>query len=654
MSIIRSFTSLLVLLIVFSVNSQAQDKIAADAKIFGKLPEYQNLKISPDGTKILMFQNYQGRKILVTRSLTDPNAKQNGIPPFENQEFIWARWANNERILAGVRFAARGNFRELRDDVLSVDTVETRLISMKWDGEDALNPIRQNTKRRRQSQIQANVVDMLRDEPNHVLVGLDYHEQFERGVYKIDIRSDKLPRRVVKGRPVIQSWYSDSDGIVRFGQGETDRQGSLKAREVAYYRKSEDSPWITLYDFDSIKEDIPYYFEGFTDDPNIIYVTKNDENGRSSAYTYNVDTNEFLEKIVSNDQYDIVNLMFTDEGEISGYTFYDKQPRMVFLIDKYQKDLDLYHRSFPNKSINMRSSTKDEKKEIIEVTSPTEPGTYYIHDKDKNSIEMIAYNYQEVDIEKLSEMTPITYEARDGLEIPGYLSLPKEEEPKNLPTIILPHGGPFARDNWRFDWWVQYLTAQGYAVLQMNYRGSTGYGERFFKMGFHEWGRKMIEDINDGTKWMIEQGYTDPDRICIAGGSYGGYAALQAVVKDQSLYKCSVAMSPVANLVSFVNYYDDFGNTNSYLDYIKSDEYSIEEGSPAHNMDKINIPVILFHGKLDRSVRVGQSQYFYEAMKEKNKDIKYIEWEEGDHFFSKENDRIQFLEEMGRFLKKHL
>ena len=110
----------------------------------------------------------------------------------------------------------------------------------------------------------------------------------------------------------------------------------------------------------------------------------------------------------------------------------------------------------------------------------------------------------------------------------------------------------------------------------------------------------------------------------------------------------------MANLVSFVNYYDEFGNTNSYLDYIKSDEYSIEEGSPAHNVDKINIPVMLFHGKLDRSVRVGQSQYFYEAMKEKNKDIKYIEWEEGDHYFSREKDRIQFLEEMGRFLKKHL
>lgn len=639
--------------IFFVVPTYSQDQISIAAKAFGKLPEIRSLDISPDGTKILMMQNYQGRKILVTRLLADPDAPQNGIPPLENQEFLWARWASNDRIIAGIRFAYMNKI-DTYGGLYVYGTTETRLISMDWKGDDPVNPIKLNSKRIRQSQIQDRVVDFLKDDPEYILVQLDYHKQNEPGVYKVDITKTRKPKRIVTGRRTIKGWSTDHNNIVRFGAGTTDRRGSNAMRYVANYRMTEKSKWITLFDLDMIKVDPPFDFAGFSKDPTIIYVIKNDEFGRRAGFTYDVTTKTFIEKIINVDGYDISNIYVNDEGELDYYTYYDKQPRIVFLDNKKQKLLELLHRTFPNSSINFNSRTKDENTVIFEVTSPTEPGTYYIFDQESRKMEMLGYNYQTVDVEKLSQMMPITYAARDGLDIPGYLSLPTGGNGKNLPTVILPHGGPFARDNWRFDFWTQFLTNQGYAVLQMNYRGSTGYGNAYKDMGKHQWGGKMIDDINDGAKWMIEQGYADADRVCIVGASYGGYAALQSVIKDQSIYKCSVAFAPVANLKNRVQYYKDFGDTRSYIDYIVSDEYTLEEASPSFNLDKLNVPVLLIHGVEDRSVRVSQSQFFYSNMKRAGKDIKYIEWEDGDHFLSKEKHRIEFLEEIGRFLKKHL
>ncbi|MCC3859623.1 alpha/beta hydrolase family protein [Pseudemcibacter aquimaris] len=646
----KVFLSFVFLSLTLINSSQAQDEIAQLAQAFGKLPEIKDIDISPDGTKLLMLQNYQGRTILVTRSLTEPNAQPNGIPPFENQEFTWTRWASDDRILAGIRFP----YTNRNVFIGSYGTYETRLISMDWTGENPVNPVRINPDRSRQSQIQDNIIDILEDDPEHVLMQLDYDEQYVPYVYKVNIMDTSKPTRVVRGRDIIDFWETDSNNVVRYGEGTSDRQGSSAMRHVAWYRKSEDSGWETVFDLNMIEERAPFQFEGFSQDPSIIYVTANDENNRSAAYTYNVDTKEFVEKIASVEGYDISSVYVNEKDELEFFTYYDIQPRIHYFDEEKQKLLELLKKTFPGTSINFHGESKDENIVVFETTSPTEPGTFYLFNKSERKMEMLGYNYTEVNVEQLSEMQPITYQARDGLTIPGYLSLPKGGESKNLPTVIMPHGGPLARDNWGFDYWVQFLTAQGYAVLQMNFRGSTGYGDDYREMGRHQWAGKMIHDINDGAKWMVEQGYANPDRMCIVGGSYGGYAALQAIVDDQSIYKCSVAFAPVTNLENRVRYYNDFGDTNDYIDYMRSNDYTLDEASPSKNVDKINVPVLLVHGVDDRSVRVSQSQFFYENMKSRDKDIKYIEWEDGDHFLSQQKHRVEFLEEMGRFLKEHL
>ena len=188
----------------------------------------------------------------------------------------------------------------------------------------------------------------------------------------------------------------------------------------------------------------------------------------------------------------------------------------------------------------------------------------------------------------------------------------------------------------------------------MNFRGSLGYGEEFRELGNQEWGGKMLDDINDATKWAINRGFADPNRICIGGASYGGYAALQAVVKDASLYKCSISFAPVTDLNTFLDSLKDAVGYQSYIDYVQSDELSYNDISPIKNIDHLNVPVLLMHGTDDANVPVVQSRYFYKKMKDAGKNISYIEFENGDHSLSDQNYRVQFLKEIETFLKKYL
>jgi dipeptidyl aminopeptidase/acylaminoacyl peptidase len=235
--------------------------------------------------------------------------------------------------------------------------------------------------------------------------------------------------------------------------------------------------------------------------------------------------------------------------------------------------------------------------------------------------------------------------------IPGYLTLPKGAEVKNLPTIILPHGGPFARDSWGYDYWSQFLAAQGYAVLQMNYRGSSDYNYDFSDKGKGEYAGKMITDINDGAKWMIEKGYTDPKRVCIVGWSYGGYAALKAPLVDKDLYKCSVAGAAVAD----VGRQKRESNARAYYRrYIDSSEASYAEMSPINYVEDYNIPLLVVHGKRDHQVNYAHSVDMVDALKSAGKDVRFVTLENETHYLDKEKSRIIFLSEMEKFLAKHL
>tara|TARA_R110002096_G_scaffold416576_2_gene619464 strand:- start:312278 stop:313987 length:1710 start_codon:yes stop_codon:yes gene_type:complete len=568
---------------------------------------------------------------------------------------MWAKWTSNDRILAGVSFEDRVNVSSNLTYIYNVDASMTRLVAMRWDGEDPVNPVPLVKKRILQPQFQANVIDFLEDDPDHVLMQMDVDEMNIVGVQKIDVRRrSKIFERVIRGREVIRSWKTDKDNIVRYGEGVSNKNRQLKVRSVADYRRTEDTSWFYLYDVDLNKEDIPFKFVAFTDDPNVIYILKPAENGNNSLYTYNVNTKQTEALIAGSDDYEIEFVKLDEDGKPEWYRYNAEKPGIGYLTDDGKRLDAIFKKNFPNKYVSINSKSRDNNKIVFKVSASNDPGTYYLLDINAGKIEMLNYIYQEVNVDTLSQMKPVSYEARDGLNIPGYLSLPNGNENKKLPTVIFPHWGPAIRDTLRFNYIAQFLTSQGYAVLQMNYRGSTGYGKAYEKLGDHQWGNKMLEDINDGTTWMIEQGYADPDRICIFGDTYGGYAALQSIVKDQSLYKCSIAHAPITDLETYRETRRNYTNFRAHMNYIESEEYDLHQASPANNVDKINIPVLLMHSEKDRRVRVRQSQGFESKMKAAGKEIEFVHWKEGNNFLSGQVQRVDFLRQTGLFLEKHL
>lgn len=645
----RKFSLIIISLFFVQSHAFAQD-IDVLAEAFGTLPELSNIELSPDGKKLLMFQNVDGNIILVTRSLEDLTSPMNGFP-MENGKYAWARWISNEEIIAGISYTDKskgGTFFGMAYGMASVD----------WQGDEATLIADPNIKYgQRYPLYDLRLVDILEDDPDHILIQIAGEGNPQRGwkrdVYKRNIRTQRM-EPYHKGIRTIKRWVTDNNHQVRVGCGRGNTIRMRDGRDIAHYRKTVDSPWIELYDYvisyglgfeKEDQEERPFAFESFSPDPNKIYVTKENDNSNRGLYLYDLDTKQF-EEIVSHDKYDLWGFEFDDDYNFEGYRYDGGQGKLIRVGERGERLGRIFDKSFPDSIVTIVSESDDRTIIVIKVTSPLDPGTFYLFNSKENKIEMLGYNYQKVDVDNLSDMTPVSYKARDGLEIPSYLSLPKGSDGKNLPTLIMPHGGPLAHDARRFDWWVQFLTSQGYAVLQPNYRGSTGYGDDFTKKGFFEWGRKMLEDINDGAKWMINQGYADPNNMCIVGWSYGGYAALQAVVKDQSLYKCSVAMAPVTDLDKEFEYI--------WTNFVESKDWTFDEASPADNIDKINIPVLLMQGDVDASVEAEHTRVFFRKMERRGKDIKYIEYENENHYLENQANRQNFLSETGAFLKKHI
>nr|HPJ54220.1 S9 family peptidase [Flavobacteriales bacterium] len=288
-----------------------------------------------------------------------------------------------------------------------------------------------------------------------------------------------------------------------------------------------------------------------------------------------------------------------------------------------------------------------------------DPGQYYFYDAAADDLQEVATPYPWLYPSQLAEMRPIQYTSRDGLTIHGYLTLPQGREPKALPVVVNPHGGPWARDEWGYNPEVQMLANRGYAVLQMNFRGSTGYGRKFWEASFKQWGRAMQDDITDGVNWLIDQGIADPDRIAIYGGSYGGYATLAGITFTPELYACAVDYVGVSNLFTFMRTIPPYWKP--YLDMMHemvgdpaTDSVMMAAASPVFHVDKIQVPLFIAQGANDPRVVKAESDQVVEALKERGVDVEYMVKDDEGHGFRKEENRFDFYGAMESFLDEHI
>ena len=318
--------------------------------------------------------------------------------------------------------------------------------------------------------------------------------------------------------------------------------------------------------------------------------------------------------------------------------------------------------AFRDKRVQLRSWSHDMRQLVVFTEGAGDPGTFQLVDLDRRTAEIIGGTYP-LTPEQVGEIRPVSYPAADGMTIPGYLTLPPGvTEPRGLPLVVLPHGGPAARDYLGFDWWAQGLASRGYAVLQPNFRGSDGLGRAHLEAGYGEWGRKMQTDLSDGVRWLAEQGIIDPARVCIVGASYGGYAALAGPTLDNGVYRCAVSVSGVSDLRRMVQWSaEQSGRRNSpvvrywnrFMGAERLGDRTLDQTSPAMQAARADAPILLLHGRDDTVVPFEQSRIMAEALARAGKPYELIELSGEDHWLSRAETRRRMLAETVRFLEQH-
>lgn len=389
-------------------------------------------------------------------------------------------------------------------------------------------------------------------------------------------------------------------------------------------------------------------------DLNVVYGFDRHE-GRLALFKVALDGSMKRELVLADPNVDVDRLIrIGRQRRVVGASFATER-RQAVMFDPALKKLSVaLGKALPNlPKVAFIDATTDESKLLLIASSDNDPGRYYLYTRATGELNELLPVRPQLNGVKLATMKPVTFPAADGTTIPGYLTLPPGSDGKNLPAIVMPHGGPGARDEWGFDWWAQFYANRGFAVLQPNFRGSTGYGDAWFqKNGFQSW-RTAIGDVNDGGRWLIKQGITAPGKLAIAGWSYGGYAALQSSVLDPDLFKAVVAVAPVTDLETLRQEFAQFTNFTAIDAFIGHGPH-VREGSPAQNAGRIKAPVMMFHGDMDTNVGVGEARLMERKLKDAGKSVELTVYKGLNHQLPDGDARADMLRKSDAFLRKSL
>jgi dipeptidyl aminopeptidase/acylaminoacyl peptidase len=489
----------------------------------------------------------------------------------------------------------------------------------------------------------------------------DDHIGSHIGSTKHGIAVDRVDTLTLSARTIEQprddavAYISDGRGTIRI-IGVRSRRGALgdydSGNIAYYYRKTDSRDWLPMGEV--IGEDHGGFEPAAIDhDANLAYGYKKLD-GRLALYTVALDGSLKEELVYARPDVDVGGLnRIGRRHRVVGVTYSGEFSHYHFLDPDFERLLTSLAKALPgHPGLEIVDSSMDEGRLLIRAGSDHDPGVYYLFDKKLRQLETFLVVRADLEGVKLAGVKPIHYQASDGTMIPGYLTLPPGvDTPKDLPAIVMPHGGPNARDYWGFDYLAQFYASRGYAVLQPNFRGSTGYGDEFFKQnGFRSW-PTAIGDVLDAGKWLVSQGIANPDKLAVVGWSYGGYAALQSAVVDPSVFKAVIAIAPVTDLAELK---EEHRNWSDFL--VVSREIGegphVREGSPALNAAKIKVPVLLFHGEMDRNVLIRQSKEMADRLAAAGVPHELVTWPDLDHQLEDSAARAEMLRKSDAFLRR--
>ena len=657
---LHAFVMAVAILAGTSVNAQQPTAAApvapADASaLFGPREGASFLDVSPSGRYAVYVAPARGTASaavvadLVEGGAARPVLRSTGQP----ERLRWCRFVSDTRLICSV--AGVGNIEGLlvgfnRLFAVNADGSNIRELGQRESSYDA--GLRQSS---------GAILDWLPEDGNAVLMARNYVPEAMTGGSRMSRRVEGLgvdridinTLQVTQVEPAdrrASGYMTDGRGNVRLMSASVARSdGQQRSRTDLFYRLAGSREWREFGSYDGMTREgmLPLAIDA---ERNAAYVLKN-LNGRLALYRVRLDESLASELVYANERVDVDDIVRLGRGgAVIGVTFVEDQRRVVWFDPQYAELGRMLSNSLPGHPvIDFRSASRDSTKVLILAHSDSNPGRYYLFDRTRPALEELMPVRPQLDGVTLSNVRAITYAAGDGVQVPAYLTLPPgRQDARGLPGVVLPHGGPSARDEWGFDWLAQYLAHQGYAVLQPNYRGSEGYGDAWMaENGFRGW-QISIGDIAAGGRWLIAQG-VDSNRLGIVGWSYGGYAALQSGVAEPALFKAIVAIAPVTDLALLSEEARNFTNFELVRRFVGEGPH-VRAGSPLQNVERITAPVLMFHGVRDINVGVVHSRRMDSALRAAGKRSTLVTFEGLEHDLADSEARTQMLARIGAFL----
>lgn len=605
-------------------------------EVFAELPQIENPALSPDGKRLLARVARNGQMLLALIPLDGKTAPSYFNPG--KSDLNWWRWVNDEWAVVGIgreQSVEGENFYFRRAISLNVNSGAMAVLAEKQAaqiGDDVIWTARDGTPRLMlayQRSIYSNTID------------------FWARVEEFDLATGKS--KLVQGpREGVLDWYADRDGVVRMGLG-----SSLDGRSSRLlYRETADAPVRTI-DRTRREDDRMTVPTLFLRDKTKALIIEDDADGFSALYELDLTSFERGKQLFATPGYDIGGVIPDPAGDgFLGVAVEENRP-MTHWVDQAMAALQSSLAArVKGANVEIGSMSRDRGTAVVRVSGPDSAGAWLLYRREGEELLPIANDNSAIGLKRLHPVRTIRYKARDGVEIAAVLTTPKGRSGA-LPLIVMPHGGPRARDSEVWDWWTQFLADRGYVVIQPNYRGSTGYGTKFMELGEGQWGRAMQDDLDDSVKALAALGIADPKRVCMVGASYGGYAALRAAQRDGDKYRCVVSYAGVSDLNRMIRYQSNFLYSKARGEWLRRQASDLKDVSPVNFAGSFSIPVLIMHGKEDRVVPIVQSQVMAQKLKSAGKDVTYIVQPLGDHHFSRQEDRLEFLKAMEAFLAKH-
>lgn len=637
---------------LLSTGGSAQAQTPSDH--FGQLPMVREVTISPDGNHLAAVYNSPNGPQVIVSPFGTTDATPVVLLKKDVDRIDEIFWQNDNRLLIRASYS---------DNIMGDRTRVSRLFTVTKDGKD-LKEIRRKSLRQsvadRLAEVYSSstILSLLPEDPDHILMQVWSERDRAFSVFKVNTAKNEFDKVVVNNLGV-QSWGATPDGTIKVGYKYEWILSDGEYEVTIFYRKTNKDDFKEIY-----KKRLPnvgyFSIEGFSGDK--MYVISDREIGRQALWLYDIPSAKYEKILYSHDTYDVkTGIMSRDETKLLGAGYFEHYAKRHYFDESAKAGSAFINATFPGFVTWAVDASADQNRIIVATQRNDMPTTYYWLDIKAKKGGPWFGEYPDLAQTPMSTSLPYSFKASDGMELHGYLTLPAGQGNKKPKLVVMPHGGPFGvRDYQYFDPWVQFIANRGYAVLQLNFRGSGGYGNNYEVAGYRQWGDRMQQDLYDAVEWVGQQDLVDTSQSCVVGLSYGGYASLTAAFQKPDMFKCFVSIAGIPDLLELAD--NDYKNdylrnwVTATIGDPKNDKVRarLANASASNNLDKIKGPILLIHGTYDTRVPYSYSSNFYSKAKKMKLDVQYIELEYGTHYLDEDGNRKAAFKAIDTFLQKHL